>query len=81
MRANTRGSGAAANLTRKVVALGASASGRQTVALEGGQIWELEDAADPLLTDGDTVTITRAAFGSFRLTTSQGRPHRVRRLQ
>jgi hypothetical protein len=51
-----------------------------TVTLEGGQLWELEDA-DPLLAAGDTVTIARASFGSFLLETPSKRSHRARRLR
>lgn len=70
---------APASLSTKVVGMGSSANGRPTVALEGGQLWELEQA-DPLLADGDLVTIKRGALGSFLLTTPNGRTHRVRRL-
>ena len=69
----------AATLSAKVVGLGSSAGGHPTVALEGGQLWEL-DEADPLLAHGDLVTIKRAALGSFLLTTPKGRVHRAHRL-
>jgi hypothetical protein len=69
----------AATLSARVVGLGSSAGGHPTVALEGGQLWEL-DEADPLLADGDLVTIKRAALGSFLLTTPKGRVHRAHRL-
>jgi hypothetical protein len=65
--------------TAKIVALGTTSSGRPTVTLEGGELWEL-DAKDPLLADGNSVMITRGAFGSFLLTTPTGRTHRVQRL-
>ena len=70
----------AASLTAKVVGIGATASGRPTVALEGGQLWEL-DGPDPLLANGDSVTIKRASFGSFVMTTPTRRTHRVQRLR
>lgn len=70
----------AATITGTVVSLGTSASGRATVTLEGGQLWELADS-DPLLAAGDAVTIRRAALGSFELTTPTKRTHRVHRLQ
>ncbi|MGP8032794.1 MAG: hypothetical protein ACLPQ6_01520 [Steroidobacteraceae bacterium] len=69
----------AQSLTVHVVGLGHSASGRQTVALEGGQVWELVDG-DPLLAVGDTVTIRRASLGSFLIETPSRREHRARRL-
>jgi hypothetical protein len=65
--------------TAKILELGMSSSGRPTVALEGGELWEL-DAADPLLAEGNSVIIKRAALGSFLMTTPSGRTHRVHRL-
>jgi hypothetical protein len=70
----------AATLAAKIAGLGVSANGHPTVSLEGGQLWELADP-DPLLAAGDSVTITRATFGSFLMTTPNGRTHRVRRLR
>ena len=69
-----------AAFTGKVVGLGVSSNGRLTVALEGGQLWEL-DGPDPLLANGDSVTINRGAFGSFLMTTPSGRTDRLRRLR
>lgn len=65
--------------TDKIVVLGTSSRGRPTVTLEDKGVWEL-DAADPLLAEGNSVTITRGVFGSFILTTPTGRAHRVLRL-
>jgi hypothetical protein len=69
----------AASLTATVLVLGVSANGRPTVALDGGELWEL-DGPDPLLANGDSVTIKRSALGSFLMTTPTGRMHRVHRL-
>lgn len=71
---------AAPALEAVVVALGKSARGRMSVSLKDGAVWEL-DEADPLLAVGDTVTITRAALGSFLMRTPSQRTHRVLRLQ
>lgn len=71
---------AAATLTARVERLGVSANGRPTVELTGGQLWELE-GSDPLLVTGDSVTISRAAFGSFLMRTAKGRTQRVHRLR
>ena len=71
---------APATLTPRVERLGVSANGRPTVELTGGQLWELEDS-DPLLVTGDSVTISRATFGSFLMRTRKGRTHRVHRLR
>jgi hypothetical protein len=66
--------------TGTVIGFGVAANGRPTITLDGGQVWEL-DNADPLLSTGNSVTIKRASLGSFLLTTSTGRTHRVHRLQ
>ena len=71
---------AAATLTARIERLGVSANGRPTVELTGGQLWELE-GSDPLLVTGDSVTISRAAFGSFLMRTAKGRTQRVHRLR
>lgn len=67
------------SLQARVISVGVRASGRMTVELERGELWELEDA-DPLLAAGDTVSIRRAALGSFLMETPSRRTHRVRRL-
>lgn len=67
------------SLKASVVALGRSRSGKMTVSLEGGAVWELEDG-DPLLAVGNMVTITRAAFGSYLMLTPSQRTHRAHRL-
>jgi hypothetical protein len=70
----------AASLEARVVALDRTADGRMSVSLEGGAVWEL-DEADPLLAIGETVTITRAAFRSYIMHTPTRRTHRTRRLR
>jgi hypothetical protein len=67
-------------ITAKVISIGISSSGRSTVALEGNQVWEL-DSADPVLKNGDAVTVKRGTLGSFILTTPAGRLHRVHRIR
>lgn len=69
----------AAALQAAVVALGKAPSGRMTVQLEGGALWELYEA-DPLIAVGDVVTVTRASFDSYLMHTPSRRTHRVRRL-
>ena len=71
---------AAASLEGRVVSVGSSAGGRMTVLLEGGALWELDDA-DPLLAVGETVTVTRAVLGSYIMHTPSHRTHRARRLR
>jgi hypothetical protein len=70
----------ATSLEARIVALGRTAGGRMSVSLESGAVWEL-DQADPLLAVGDTVTLTRAAFGSYLMHTPTRRTHRVQRLR
>jgi hypothetical protein len=69
----------ARSMVARIVELGTSAGGHMTATLEGGQLWELDDA-DPLLAAGDTVTVTRATLGSFLMQTPSKRTHRVHRL-
>ena len=69
-----------ATLTAKVITLGVLANTHQSVTLDGGQLWEV-DSPDPLLETGDTVTIKRAALGSFILKTPSGRTSRAYRLR
>lgn len=68
------------SVTGKVVALSYDSYGRETVSLEGGAMWQLA-GSDALLANGDSVTVKRAALGSYVLTTPSGRTHRVRRLR
>lgn len=51
-----------------------------TVSLEGGALWELSEA-DPLLAEGDTVTIKRAALGSYLMRTPSKRLLRAYRIR
>lgn len=67
-------------ISAKVISIGISSSGRSTVTLEGDQVWEL-DSADPVLKNGDTVTVKRGTLGSFILTTAAGRLHRAHRIR
>jgi hypothetical protein len=68
-----------ASITAAIVSFGQTSTGHLTAKLDNGQLWELEDS-DPLLAVGDSVTIRRGALGSFLLTTSAKRTHRVRRI-
>ena len=67
-------------ITEKVISIGSNSRGRVTVTLTGDQVWEL-DNADPVLANGDVVTVKRATLGSFILTTPAGRIHRVHRIR
>ena len=67
-------------VTGKVVDLKYDPYGRETISLEGGAVWQLA-GSDALLAKGDEVTIKRATMGSYLMTTSAGREHRVKRLR
>jgi hypothetical protein len=73
-------SAAAPALEARVTSVTRPSSGHMTVQLEGGAMWELDDG-DPFLAAGDTVTITRAALGSYILHTPRHRDHRAHRLR
>lgn len=67
-------------VTGKIVDLKYDAYGRETISLEGGAVWQLA-GSDAILAKGDEVTIKRAVMGSYLMTTSTGRQHRVKRLR
>ena len=68
------------SVTAKVAGFGHSPNRRTQVTLDNGQVWEYEDDPDSLLSIGDSVTIKRAALGSFILLTPTKLSHRVRRI-
>lgn len=68
------------SITANVTGISYDPYGRETITLEEGALWQL-DGSDALLASGDSVTIKRATFGSYVLTTPSGRTHRVRRLR
>ena len=63
-----------------VAQVSADRSGTVSVALDNGQTWTFKDE-DMRLKSGDRVTIRRAAFGSFLMTTPARQTHRVQRTQ
>src|SRR5256885_15855124 len=63
-----------------VAQVSADRSGKVSVALDNGQTWTFKDE-DTRLKSGDRVTIRRAAFGSFLMTTPARHTHRVQRTQ
>ena len=68
------------SITAKVAGVSYDPYGRETITLQEGGVWQL-DGSDALLASGDSVTIKRATFGSYVLTTGSGRTHHVRRLR
>jgi hypothetical protein len=65
-----------------VVSVSRSESGLITLTLDNEQVWRQTDA-DATLTieSGDSVTISRASLGTFRLVDKRGRSSRFKRLR
>jgi hypothetical protein len=70
----------AQSVTATIAGMGLLASGRTSVSLDNGQMWELEDAPDALLAVGQVITVRHASLGSFLLITPSKLSHRVRRI-
>lgn len=69
-------------ISGKVVAMGRSEGGMPVLTLDNDQVWRQQDADIALTLEiGDSVTITRASLGTFRLTDKRGRSARFRRLR
>lgn len=64
----------------KVVGIGRSAAARPALALDNGQVWEV-DAPEAPVELQQTVSIKRAAMSSFLLTTPRKRSYRARRIR
>ena len=55
---------------------------QMTLTLDNGQIWRQQDADATLVIEiDDSVTISRASLGTFRLTDKRGRSARFRRVR
>ena len=64
------------------ISAGQPGIGHPTVMLDNGQAWTFAEAVnDPRLAPGATVTIKRAALGSFLLTTASQHTYHVRRTR
>ena len=69
-------------ISAKVVSLKQLDDGALLLTLENDQVWRQQDA-DARLTvqSGDSVTISRASLGTFRITDTRGRSARFRRVR
>ena len=67
-------------ITALVTRVTVDRAGNVLVSLDNGQTWTFKDE-DMRLKSGDRVTIRRAAFGSFLMTTPARQTHRVQRTQ
>jgi hypothetical protein len=64
-----------------VKAFSRSGDGSIVIHLDNGQSWRQLSGGDTLLKAGDSVTITRAALGSFQMKVPSGRSTKVRRIR
>lgn len=69
-------------VTATVVAIGKTAEGRFVVTLDNSQQWvQSETEPRAIVRVGEQVTVKRASFGSYLLTTARNIPTRVRRIR
>jgi hypothetical protein len=65
-----------------VVSLSHSSDGLITLTLDNEQVWRQTDAETPVTIEtGDSVTISRASLGTFRLVDKRGRTSRFKRVR
>jgi hypothetical protein len=70
------------SITGTVASVGRRPAGELIVTLESGQVWtQLQVDARARIAVGDTVTIKRAALGSYLLVTAGRYATRVRRVK
>jgi hypothetical protein len=66
----------------QVVSVGRSETGQLEVALDNNQVWRQQESETTLVIEtGDSVTISRASLGTFRITDKRGRSARFRRVR
>jgi hypothetical protein len=68
------------SVTSKLASFGHASDGSLIFILENGQRWKQISGVEPLLKKGDSVTINRAALGSFQMVMPTGRSAKVRRI-
>ena len=69
-------------ITAKVVSVSLTANGLMDLALDNDQVWrQLDDETRLTIENGDSVTISRASLGTFRLTDKRGRSARFKRVR
>jgi hypothetical protein len=65
-----------------VVSLSHSSDGLVTLTLDNEQVWRQTDTETPVTIEiGDSVTISRASLGTFRLVDKRGRTSRFKRVR
>jgi outer membrane lipoprotein-sorting protein len=69
-------------ITGKVVAVSRTSSGILELRLDNDQVWRQNDVDNSVVVEnGDSVTISRASLGTFRLTDKRGRSARFKRVR
>ncbi len=68
-------------LTATVTAVALGPQGELVLTLGNGQVWVQRQAASLQVNVGETVTIRKAALGSYMMSTASGRATRVRRTR
>jgi hypothetical protein len=69
-------------ITGQVVSVGHSQGGLMELALDNDQVWRQQDSETTLIIQtGDSVTISRASLGTFRITDKRGRSARFKRVR
>jgi hypothetical protein len=69
-------------ITGKVISVSLTANGLMDLKLDNDQVWRQLEAETALsIQSGDSVTISRASFGTFRLTDKRGRSARFKRVR
>jgi hypothetical protein len=64
----------------RIVSLAANQTGHSIIVLDSGQTWTVLDD-DGFVSNGDHITIKRAALGSYLMTTPSHHTYRVHRVQ
>jgi hypothetical protein len=69
-------------ITAAVTSARRTDDGTLLLSLDNGQAWRQQDGEVTLvIDDGDTVTVQRASFGTFRITDKRGRSARFKRVR
>jgi hypothetical protein len=69
------------SITARIDSTGSGQNGQISVLLDNGQTWTVVSDSDNWISAGETVTIKRAALGSFTMLTSSHHSYKVRRLR
>lgn len=69
-------------ITGKIVSVNRAENGLVELALDNNQVWRQQDSETTLtIQSGDSVTISRASLGTFRITDKRGRSARFKRVR